>query len=97
MPFNKINQIKPKHDNNIHSVSKLVNRLFNLSFEFSFFHFTHDRSIGLPVSVFAKGSGDWGSIPGLVKLQKMVLDASLLSTQHYKVRIKGCRAIQGKE
>ena len=32
-----------------------------------------------------------GSIPGRVipKTQKMVLDAALLSTQHYKVRIKG--------
>ena len=37
------------------------------------------------------GPGDLGSIPGQVipKTQKMVLDASLLSTQHYKVRIKG--------
>ena len=36
-------------------------------------------------------SGDLGSIPGRVipKTQKMVLDASLLNTQHYKVRIKG--------
>ena len=35
--------------------------------------------------------GDLGSIPGRVipKTQKMVLDASLLNTQHYKVRIKG--------
>ena len=32
-----------------------------------------------------------GSIPGRVKLktQKMVLDAALLSLQHYKVMIKG--------
>ena len=32
-----------------------------------------------------------GSIPGWVipKTQKMVLDASLLNTQHYKVQIKG--------
>ena len=31
------------------------------------------------------------SIPGQVipKTQKMVLDATLLNTQHYKVRIKG--------
>ena len=37
------------------------------------------------------GPGDLGSIPGRVipKTQKMVLDASLLNTQHYKVRIKG--------
>ena len=35
--------------------------------------------------VFANGPGDRGSIP---KTQKMVLDAALLNTQHYKVRIK---------
>ena len=47
--------------------------------------------IGLGVKVFANGPGDLGSIPGRVipKTQKMVLDASLLNTQHYKVRIKG--------
>ena len=41
--------------------------------------------------VFANGLGDRGSIPGRVipKAQKMVLDASLLNTQHYKVRVKG--------
>ena len=49
------------------------------------------RYIGLAVRVFANGPGDLGSIPGRVipKTQKMVLDASLLNTQHYKVRIKG--------
>ena len=43
------------------------------------------------VKVFVKGPGDLGSIPGQVipKTQKIVLDASLLNTQHYKVRIKG--------
>ena len=47
--------------------------------------------IGLAVRVFANGPGDLGSIPVRVipKTQKMVLDASLLNTQHYKVRIKG--------
>ena len=53
---------------------------------------THTRpDIGLAVRVFANGPGDLGSIPGRVipKTQKMVLDASLLNTQHYKVRIKG--------
>ena len=46
---------------------------------------------GQAVRVFANGPGDRGSIPGQVipKTQKMVLDASLLNTQHYKVRIKG--------
>ena len=40
--------------------------------------------------VFASDLGDWGLIPGQVipKTQKMVLDAALLNTQHYKVRIK---------
>ena len=40
---------------------------------------------------FANGPGDQGSIPGrvLLKTQEIVLDAALLSTQHYKVSIKG--------
>ena len=43
------------------------------------------------VSVFTNGPGDWSSILGWVipKTLKMVLDATLLNTQHYKVRIKG--------
>ena len=43
------------------------------------------------VWVFASGPGDWGSIPGWVipNTQKMVLDATLLNTQYYKVCIKG--------
>ena len=43
------------------------------------------------VRVFANGPGDLGSILGRVipKTEKMVLDTSLLNTQHYKVRIKG--------
>ena len=46
---------------------------------------------GIMVRVFANGPGDLGSIPGRVipKTQKMVRDATLLNTQHYKVRIKG--------
>ena len=41
--------------------------------------------------VFANGPGDRGSILGQVipKTQKMVLDAALLNTQHFKVCIKG--------
>ena len=41
--------------------------------------------------VFTNGPGDRFSIPGQVipKTQKMVFDAALLNTQHYKVRIKG--------
>ena len=43
------------------------------------------------IRVFANGSGDLSSIPGriILKTQKMVFDAVLLTTQHYKVRIKG--------
>ena len=50
------------------------------------------------VRVFVKGPGDLGSIPGRVipKTQKMVLDASLLNTQHYKVQIKS-RVEQSRE
>ena len=41
--------------------------------------------------VFANGPGDCSLISGRVtpKSQKVVLDTSLLNTQHYKVRIKG--------
>ena len=43
------------------------------------------------VRVFANGPRDQGSIPSWVipKTQKMVLDACLLNTQHYKVWLKG--------
>ena len=61
------------------------------------------RAIGLMGRVFTYGSVNQGSILGQVipKSQKMVLDAALLNTQHYKIRIKGkvdqsrewCRAL----
>ena len=43
------------------------------------------------VRVFTNGPGDLGSIPGQVlpNIQKMLLDATLLNTQHYKERVKG--------
>ena len=43
------------------------------------------------IRVFANGLGDLSSISGRIipKTQKMVLDPSLLNTQHYKARIKG--------
>ena len=43
------------------------------------------------VRVFANGPGDLGSITGrvILKTQKMVLDATLLNTQYYEVKIKG--------
>ena len=48
------------------------------------------RAIGQMSRVFTNGPGDRGSIPGRVipKTQRMALDAALLSTLQYKVRIK---------
>ena len=50
------------------------------------------------VKMFTNSLGDWGSIPGCVipKTQKMVLDASLFNTQHYKVWMKGKWSYPGK-
>ena len=50
-----------------------------------------NRAIGLMSRVFTNGPGDQGSIQGrvILKTQKMVLGATLLNTQQYKVRIKG--------
>ena len=54
-------------------------------------HYDTVADIGIMVRVFANDPGDRGSIPGWVipKTQKMVLDASLLNTQYYKLWIKG--------
>ena len=50
-----------------------------------------DDDIGLMSRVFGNGPGDRSPIPSWVitKTQKMVLDDTLLNTQHYKVNIKG--------
>ena len=50
------------------------------------------------VRVFPNGPEDLTSIPGRVipKVQKIVLDNTLLNTQQYKVRIKG-KVEQSKE
>ena len=47
--------------------------------------------MGLMSRVFANVQGDPRSIPGRVipKTQKIGLDAALLNTQYYEVRIKG--------
>ena len=47
--------------------------------------------LGFRGRVFTNDPIDWDSIPGQVipKTQKMILDASLLNTQHYEVCIKG--------
>ena len=59
--------------------AKIISRLFNAK-----------SSFGLMSRVFANSQEDRGSFPGRVipKTKKMVLDASLLNTQHYKIRIK---------
>ena len=43
------------------------------------------------IRVFVNGPGDLSSITGRVitKTQKMILDATLLNTEHYEVWIKG--------
>ena len=48
------------------------------------------RSIGLVGRMLDNGPAGWSSIPDhfIPKAQKMVLNASLLNTQHYKVGIK---------
>ena len=70
-----------------YGISTLVGYLMsNLVYRCILYLFIFDRIIGLVSRVFANGS-----IPGRVipKTQKMVLDAALLNTQHYKVSIKG--------
>ena len=49
-----------------------------------------EPDIGIMVRVFANGPRDLGSIPCRVipKTQKMVFDAPLHRTQHYKERVK---------
>ena len=77
------------HKPDIHVVDPQVS-LYLIHHEF-YLAFIIIPNIGIMVRVFANGLGDLGSIPGQVipKTLKMVLDASLLNTQHYKVRIKG--------
>ena len=54
-------------------------------------HSEGQRAIGQMSRVSVHSTGDRCSIPGRVipKTQKMVIDAALFNTQHYKVRIKG--------
>ena len=54
--------------------------------------------MGYLMTKFTNGPGELGSIPGRVipKIQKVVLDASLFNTQHYKVHFKG-KVEQSKE
>ena len=59
---------------------------------FLMYIYKHDLYIymGLVIRVFASGAGDRGSILGRhTRLKKMLLDTSLLHTQHYKEHIQG--------
>ena len=59
---------------------------FIIYYNYSLFIGDYYRAIDLTSRVFTNGTGDRSSIS---RLKKMALDASLLNTQHYKVRIKG--------
>ena len=90
----EIQQMTRNIINNIHGVTEIppfkenLFWLLNLSL----------LSVGLMSRVFANGPGDRVSVPGWVmpKTPKLLLDATLLNTQHYKVRIKG-KVEQSKE
>ena len=83
----RVSKFEPQSHYYIHFWSNTFQKAMNLFISLSY----GLVPIGLGVRVFANGPGDLGSIPCRVipKTQKMVLDASLLNTQHYKVRIKG--------
>ena len=59
--------------------------------DINWYYLQPNRLIGQVGKAFANGPGHLGLISGRVipKTLKMVLDTSLLNTQHYKVRIKG--------
>ena len=69
----------------------MVSILTAVKIKFSIPDFKSLLRFGIMVRVFANGPGDLGSISGRIipKTQKMVCDATLLNTQHYKLRIKG--------
>ena len=56
-----------------------------------FTQFYFYQPTGIEGRVSANDQGDQGSISGqvILKAKKMVLDATLHNTQHYKVQIKG--------
>ena len=53
-------------------------------------NYIYNRPNGLAGRVFTNGLGKWATVPSQImpESQKMVLDASLLNTQHYKIGIK---------
>ena len=90
-PQNKLIKMKEKKIISILVVLRTFQALLLASFS-NYYHYMLNLSNFCEFYlVFANGLGDLGSIPGQVipKTQKMILDATLLNTQHYKVRIKG--------
>ena len=60
--------------------------------------FLHTANIGIMVKVFTNGLGVQSQGESYQRLKKMVLDSTLLNTQHYKVWIKGkVEQSRGKE
>ena len=76
---------------NLHFSYDFFSSQSNFFCTFYYFIIILSRFIGLVGRVFANGSGDLRSVPGHVipNTFKMVLNASLINTQQYKVRIKG--------
>ena len=76
---------------NLYEVFISTYKYFAHSHLFTNISISFQPDIGMMVRVFSNGPGDLGLIPGQVipKSQKMLLDASLLNTQHYNAQIKG--------
>ena len=76
----------PSIEQTNHYLTSMIKQELLVSVDYKF-----NQAIGLISRVFANGPGDQGSIPCSVipKTQKLVLDAALLSSQDYKVTIKG--------
>ena len=72
-------------------MDKTWNSFLTLVMITSLIHLGEYMKLTVISTMFANGPEDLGSIPGrvILKTLKMVLDASLLNTQFYKVRIKG--------
>ncbi len=70
------------------TVTKTDTKIFQ-NYKKRVFYERYHWPISLMSRVFANGPGDWSQVKSYQRLKKMVLDATLLSTQHYKVRIKG--------
>ena len=95
--FGRFVGVLPLSINELSRVSYNVNYSHIYSFvnisaaelDFKKFLCSYNQAIGHICRVFINGLGDWGSIPSrvILKTEKMVLDAPLLSPQHYKVMI----------